>query len=162
RGVSVAAPHRREGAKKQRGARGAHACIRAPLRVLQVPRQEESVADTKWMQKIEHALGETAVKSHRRPGVALAMAVVLTVAGGYFEERSLYYRSLEDLQEVQRRIKDREKYERRQANPMFVKLDDEEVPSLDMSDIEAKYGKRSDQRLASGGDYYLDEKERMI
>ncbi len=83
-------------------------------------------------------------------------------AGRFFEDRALYYLSLEDLQEVARRIKEREKYERRQANPMFVKLDEEEPPSLDMSDIEAKYGKRSDQRLASGGDYYLDPEKRMV
>lgn len=83
-------------------------------------------------------------------------------AGRFFEERSLYYLSLEDLQEVAHRIKERERYERRQMNPMLVKLDEEEPPSLDMSDIEAKYGKRSDQRLASGGDYYLDEDQRMV
>lgn len=83
-------------------------------------------------------------------------------AGGFFEDRALYYLSLEDLQEVAGRIKEREKYERRQQNPMLVKLDDEEPPSLDMSDIEAKYGKRSDQRLASGGDYYLDPQQRMV
>lgn len=83
-------------------------------------------------------------------------------AGGFFEERALYYLSLDDLREVAGRIKAREKYERRQQNPMFVKLDEEEPPSLDMRDIEAKYGKRSDQRLASGGDYYLDEEKRMV
>ncbi len=199
------------------------------------------MADTKWMQKVEKSLGALAAHSHRRPAAALTLAVLFSIAGGYFsyklpliadlekllpdtfesvkgleeikerfggigyvvivginsdneslkrfadeyaprvekeipgiryvdhkraggffEDRSLYYLSLPDLQTVAARIKDREKYERRQANPMFVKLDDEEVPSLDMSDIEAKYGKRSDQRLASGGDYYLDEKEKMI
>ncbi len=83
-------------------------------------------------------------------------------SGRFFEERKLYYLSLEDLQEVARRVKERERYERRQLNPMFVKLDDEEVPSLDMSDIELKYGTRSDQRLASGGDYYLDEERKLV
>lgn len=83
-------------------------------------------------------------------------------SGRFFEDRKLYYLTLEDLQEVARRVKEREKYERRQLNPMFVKLDDEEVPSLDMSDIESKYGTRSDQRLASGGDYYLDEDLKLI
>ncbi len=83
-------------------------------------------------------------------------------SGRFFEERKLYYLSLEDLKEVARRVKEREKYERRQLNPMFVKLDEEEVPSLDMSDIELKYGTRSDQRLASGGDYYLDEERKLV
>ncbi|HEY3449011.1 MAG TPA: MMPL family transporter [Myxococcales bacterium] len=83
-------------------------------------------------------------------------------AGKFFEDRSLYYLSLDDVKEVEKRIKDRERYARRKANPMLLQLEDEAPPSLDMSDIEAKYGKRSDQRLASGGDYFLDEKERMI
>ncbi|MGC4120066.1 MAG: MMPL family transporter [Myxococcales bacterium] len=83
-------------------------------------------------------------------------------AGQFFEDRSLYYLSLDDVKEVEKRIKDRERYARRMANPMLLQLEEEEPPSLDMSDIEAKYGKRSDQRLASGGDYFLDEKEKMI
>lgn len=199
------------------------------------------MADSKWMQRIEAVLGEVAVRAHRRPGRALAIAAVLTAigmfgalrlsviadlehllpktfksvqdleplrqrfggigyvvvvgmdaevdqlrrfaedmapkleklpgiryvdfrrAGKFFEERALYYLSLEDLNEVARRIKEREKYERRQQNPMFVKLDDEPPPSLDMSDIEAKYGRRSDQRLAgSGEDYFLDPEKKMV
>jgi uncharacterized protein len=81
----------------------------------------------------------------------------------FFTERALYYLELEDLEEIARRIKEYEKYQRRMANPMFVKLDDEEPPSLDMSDIEGKYGKRSDQRIAgTGDDYYLDPDKRLI
>jgi predicted RND superfamily exporter protein len=83
-------------------------------------------------------------------------------SGDFFDERKLYYLSVEDLAEVRNRIKAREKYERRQANPMFVKLDDEEPPSLDMSDIQAKYSGGSEQRLASGGAYYLDETKKMV
>lgn len=83
-------------------------------------------------------------------------------AAGFFIDRALYQLSVEDLDEVYRRIKEREKFERRALNPMFVQLDDEEPPSLDMSDIEAKYGKRSDQRLSTGGDYYLDPDKKMV
>lgn len=83
-------------------------------------------------------------------------------ASGFFKDRALYYLSTADLEEVARRVKEREKYERRQANPMLVKLDEEEPPSLDMSDIEAKYGTRSDQRMSSGGDYYLDPDKKMV
>lgn len=81
----------------------------------------------------------------------------------FFEERSLYFLDLEDLREVARRIQAREKWERRQRNPMFIKLDDEPAPPLDFSDIEAKYGRRTDQRLAgTGEDYYLDPDKRMV
>ncbi|MBL8958028.1 MAG: MMPL family transporter, partial [Myxococcaceae bacterium] len=81
----------------------------------------------------------------------------------FFKPRSLYYLDIEDLEEIARRIKEYEKYQRRMANPMFVKLDDEEPPSLDMSDIEKKYGKRSDQRLATAGsDFYLDPDKKLV
>ncbi len=199
------------------------------------------MADSGWMSRFERLLGNLAVKSHRNPIAALAIAALMVLVGAFFaarlpmvadlenllpktfesvvgldrlkdrfggigyvvvvgvngtpeqlkafadeyapriekeipgiryvdhkrsgrffEDRKLYYLSLEDLQEVARRVKEREKYERRQQNPMFVKLDDEEVPSLDMSDIEAHYGTRSDQRLASGGDYYLDEGRQLV
>ena len=67
--------------------------------------------------------------------------------------------SLEDLGEVERRIRAREKYERRQKNPMYVKFDDEEVPSLDFADLEKKYGGQSSRRLSGDGSaYYLDAK----
>lgn len=83
-------------------------------------------------------------------------------SGGFFQDRALYFLDVPDLEEIARRIKEREKYERRQANPMLVKLDDEEPPSLDMSDIQDKYGKRSDQRISTGGEYYLDPQKKMV
>lgn len=84
-------------------------------------------------------------------------------ASDFFEDRALYYLSTEDLQEVQRRIKAREKYERRMKNPMFVKLDDEPAPSLDFSDITEKYAGSSHDRLAGDGErYYLDPAARIV
>jgi len=81
----------------------------------------------------------------------------------FFKPRTLYYLSIEDLEEIARRIKEYEKYQRRMANPMFVKLDEEEPPSLDMSDIQAKYGRRSDERLATAGsDFYLDPEKKLV
>lgn len=78
----------------------------------------------------------------------------------FFKDRMLYYLTLEDLKEVEHRIKERERYERRQKNPMYIKLDEEIVPSLDFSDIERKYGGQSSRRLAgSGEEYYLDAKQ---
>jgi predicted RND superfamily exporter protein len=84
-------------------------------------------------------------------------------ASSFFQSRKLYYLDVPDLEEVARRIKEYEKYQRRMANPMFVKLDDEDPPSLDMSDIEKKYGGRSDERLAKAGqDYYIDPDRKLI
>lgn len=83
----------------------------------------------------------------------------------FFADRALYFLSLEDLEEVQRRIKAREKWERQQRNPLYIQLDDTaEAPPLDFSDIQEKYASGSSStRLAGEGDtYYLDENERMI
>ena len=84
-------------------------------------------------------------------------------ASDFFADRALYYLKTEDLEEIQHRIKERERYGRRKNNPMFVKLDDEPVPSLDMSDITAKYAGSSHDRLAGSGErYYLDQKEKIV
>jgi predicted RND superfamily exporter protein len=80
----------------------------------------------------------------------------------FFEERALYYLSLDDLGEIARRVKAREKYERRQRNPMYIELDQEEVPSLDFSDIEGKYAGASSRRLSGDERYYLDPGQRMV
>ncbi len=84
-------------------------------------------------------------------------------ATDFFADRALYYLSTEDLREVQRRIRAREKYERRMKNPMFVKLDDEPAPSLDFSDITEKYAGSSHDRLAGDGErYYLDPESKIV
>ena len=83
---------------------------------------------------------EMAPKIEALPGVRF---VEYQRASSFFEERALYYLSLEDLAEVEGRIRAREKYERRQKNPMYIKFDDEQAPSLDFSDIERKYSGQS-------------------
>lgn len=82
----------------------------------------------------------------------------------FFQDRALYYMDLGDLQEVERRIKAREKWERRQRNPLLLNLGDEEpAPPLDFSDIEQKYKFASNARLAGEGEaYYLDPKVPMV
>ncbi|MGQ0503903.1 MAG: efflux RND transporter permease subunit [Myxococcaceae bacterium] len=80
----------------------------------------------------------------------------------FLDDRMLHYLDLEDVQEIQHRIKEYEKYQRRQMNPMFVKLDDEPPPSLDFSDIRAKYSQSSNQRLAGTGEYYVDPVMKMV
>lgn len=84
-------------------------------------------------------------------------------SGQFFEDRALYYLSLEDLQEVERRVSAREKWERKQKNPFFLQLEKTEPPPLDFSDLEAKYAHLAGRRLASAGDgYYLDPAARMV
>jgi uncharacterized protein len=103
---------------------------------------------------------DMAPKIEALPGVRF---VEYERANTFFEERALYYLSLEDLGEVEQRIRAREKYERRQKNPMYIKFDDEEVPSLDFSDIEARYSGQSSRRLAGQGEpFYLDPQAKMV
>ena len=111
-------------------------------------------------ESLERFADEMAPKLEALPGIRF---VEYKRASQFFEERALYYMSSEDLAEVERRIRAREKYERRKRNPMYIKFEDEKVPSLDFSDLEAKYQGQSSQRLAGEGSaYYFSEKERMV
>ncbi|RJS20208.1 hypothetical protein DRW03_20900 [Corallococcus sp. H22C18031201] len=199
------------------------------------------MAEMRWSERFQAAMGKTAARSHQRPWRALLVALVLTAIGGYFaqslslnadlvgllpksfqsvqdieklrkrfggqgnvvvvgmgadadalkrfvddmspqlaklpeiryvnaqrpraffEEHALYYLDVDDLKAVQERIDSRIAWEKEQANPLFVRLDDSPAPSLDFSDIEHKYAGRANTRLSGGGDlYYLDAKSRMV
>ncbi|HET9450616.1 MAG TPA: MMPL family transporter, partial [Aggregicoccus sp.] len=81
----------------------------------------------------------------------------------FFTERALYYLEKPDLDEVYSRLKAREKYERNARNPLYINLSDEPPPSLDFSDLQAKYAGQSSNRLAGGGEtYYLDPASRRV
>ncbi|WP_164017949.1 efflux RND transporter permease subunit [Pyxidicoccus trucidator] len=81
----------------------------------------------------------------------------------FFEEHALYYVDVPDLKVIQERIDARIAWEKEQANPLFVRLDDAPPPSVDFSDIEQKYSGSANQRLSGQGDlYYLDTTERMV
>ncbi|WP_338871721.1 efflux RND transporter permease subunit [Myxococcus stipitatus] len=81
----------------------------------------------------------------------------------FFDEHSLYYVDLEDLKTIQGRIDARITWEKQQANPLFVRLEETPAPSVDFSDIEQKYTGRANQRLSGQGDlYYLNPTERMV
>jgi hypothetical protein len=83
--------------------------------------------------------------------------------GSFFQEHALYYLSQEDLEEVERRLEARLRWEKERANPLFVPLVDEPAPSLDFSDLEAKYGAGSARRLSGQGEeYYLDPGARRV
>ncbi len=84
-------------------------------------------------------------------------------ASEFFQDRALYYMELSDLQEVERRLLARERFERRRRNPMLITLDEEPAPSVDFSDLEARYRSASHERLAGNGEpYYLDAQARMV
>lgn len=77
----------------------------------------------------------------------------------FLKDRALYFLDTPDLEEVHRRLQARYKYEKRKANPLYVKLDDEPVPPLDFADLEERVAGGSQQRLAGDGEaYYLDAK----
>ena len=81
----------------------------------------------------------------------------------FFEEHALYYADVEDLKTIQERIDARILWEKEQANPLVVRLDDSPPPSIDISDIEQKYLGRAAERLSKGKDlYYLDPEERLV
>jgi predicted RND superfamily exporter protein len=81
----------------------------------------------------------------------------------FFRDRALYYLDLPDLEEVHARLAARERWEKQRRNPLYIRLEDDAPPSLDFSDLERKYGTRSDQRLAgTGGSYYLDEQAGLV
>ncbi|MCE9668965.1 MMPL family transporter [Myxococcus stipitatus] len=83
--------------------------------------------------------------------------------GAFFRDKALYFLSEDDLREVQRRLDARLTWEKARANPLFVPLDDEPAPSLDFSDLEAKYGGAAGQRLSSTrDDYYLAPDTRRV
>ena len=199
------------------------------------------MGEKRWSERFEGAMGRLAARNHRRPFQALALALVLTVAGvffartltlnadfvgllpkgfpsvqdieklrkrfggqgnvvvvgmgaepealkrfadelapklgalpeiryvnhqrpsAFFNEHALYYVDVPDLKVIQERIDARIAWEKEQANPLFVRLDDAPPPSVDFTDIEQKYTGRANQRLSGQGDlYYLDPTERMV
>lgn len=81
----------------------------------------------------------------------------------FFNDHALYYLELEDLEDVRDRVEARAAWERQSKNPLFVDLEDEGPPSVDVSDLEEKYRARSHQRIGGvRSGYYLDEQRRMI
>ncbi|CAM3802006.1 MMPL family transporter [Corallococcus sp. ZKHCc1 1396] len=202
------------------------------------------MSEKRWSERFEAAMGSLAARGHRRPWVALVVALLLTGMGTFFarnltlnadlvnllprtfqsvqdleklrtrfggmgnvvvagigaepeqlkqfvddlapklgtlseirfvnaqrpskflEEHALYYVDLPDLRIIQDRIDARFAWEKEQANPLFVRLEESPPPSLDFSDIEKKYTGGANQRLSGsdqGGEtYYLDPQERMV
>jgi hypothetical protein len=68
----------------------------------------------------------------------------------------LLYMDRADLDTIAERIERRIRWERKRANPLFAGLEDE-PPSVDMSDVEARYKDRESKRT-----YYEDERGRLL
>jgi hypothetical protein len=71
---------------------------------------------------------------------------------GFFETNRLLYMDTADAEEVVSRVEKRIKFEKKRANPLYVDLG-LKPPSVDMSDIEAKY----DDRHGSGERYFKSD-----
>lgn len=81
----------------------------------------------------------------------------------FFMDKAMYYLDLSDLQEIETRLSRRMDWERQHRNPLFIDLEDTAPPSMDISDIEAKYaGRTSTKMVGNGEDYYLDPDKRII
>ncbi len=84
----------------------------------------------------------------------------------FFEEHALYFLTNEDLEELLGKLQDREAYEKRKANPLYLDLEDDGPPEITLDDLNAKYSGqgKSTSWMASqvGEDYYLDPQKRMI
>ena len=84
----------------------------------------------------------------------------------FFEEHALYFMSLEDLEDLYGRMKEREDYEKRKANPLYMDLEDEGPPELSFDDLTNKYQKPggSTSWMASqlGEPFYLNTQKRMV
>lgn len=57
----------------------------------------------------------------------------------FFIDHRLLYMETEDARTIAEKLKTRLKWERKQANPLFVGLGNEQPPEIDFSDIEEKY-----------------------
>ncbi|EAU67922.1 efflux RND transporter permease subunit [Stigmatella aurantiaca] len=104
---------------------------------------------------------DMAPKLEALPGIRF---VEVQRPGTFFQDRALYYLSPEDLEDVERRLGARITWEKERAQPLFVPLVDEPAPSLDFSDLEAKYGVGAAQRMSGAGkeNYYLDPLARRV
>src|SRR5690348_10421749 len=79
------------------------------------PNDTTPPGEPRWMERVERALGAMAAHNHRRPVVALLLALVLAAAGGFFA-RSLHlnanlvdllpssFESVQDLRALERRF----------------------------------------------------------
>lgn len=109
--------------------------------------------------KLKQFADDLAPKLEKLPGIAFVENRRPTE---FFEKRALYYMDTADVRAIEERVKDRIAYEREKHSPFSLGLE-EEVPSLDFSDLERKYSGRAHQRLQGSGDpYYYSPTDQLI
>lgn len=60
----------------------------------------------------------------------------------HFQQNRLLYMDLEDVETISQKISKRVRWEKRQANPLFVSIGKKTPPEVDFSEIEKKYTER--------------------
>ncbi|MEK7767577.1 MAG: MMPL family transporter, partial [bacterium] len=111
------------------------------------------VIETKDLNAGKRFVKDLAARAAKLPEVRFAE---YRFPSDFFKDRDLLYLELDDLGEVDRRLREKIKYEKRKANPMYIALDDEAV-SLDFSDIKQKYN-----RSKRESDYYVSPDRQML
>ncbi|MBU0553357.1 MMPL family transporter [Myxococcota bacterium] len=144
-----------------------------------LPERFESVQDLHALEARAGAIGYAVAvieggnqASRRRYGEALAVEIERLDSIRYvdlkrpvslFEDAALYFLERADLETIYARLKARQRFEARRHNPMYLDLEAATPPSLDFSDIEARYqgGERgwlSQQRAAT----YYEDAQRLV
>ncbi|MFN3202116.1 MAG: efflux RND transporter permease subunit [Bradymonadia bacterium] len=152
-----------------------------------LPESARSVRDLKALEARSGGVGFVSVIGRNAPVEALKkfaddLAPQLTALEGvdyvdhlrpeaFFQERALYFLDLPDLETLTTRITDRVAWERRKRNPMLMDVGEETpAPSLDFSEMEARYRTRSAGMSRGSGDmfqgtapsHYLDPDSQAI
>jgi predicted RND superfamily exporter protein len=78
----------------------------------------------------------------------------------FLSRNRLLYMELADLQSLHQRLADRVEAEKLRLSPLYVALDDEEEPGLDLSDLKARYSRYDLQGVER--DYYLTEEKNGV
>lgn len=85
---------------------------------------------------------ETVAKSLE--GLDGIQRVVTQEPASLLSDKRLLYLELDDLKEVEDRLEKRIRWEKQRANPFFVEVKKSSPPSVDMSDISAKYSQSAE------------------
>ena len=84
----------------------------------------------------------------------------------FFKDRALYYLEVEDLKIIEKRIKKRWKWEKKQRNPMYVDLEGGPAPSVEFQDIQDKYNDENSSSWMSAQQseeaYYFNDNKTFL
>ncbi len=82
----------------------------------------------------------------------------------FFSERALYFLESDEILRIADRVDERVVWEKRNQNPLYIDLEGDEAPSLDLANIlgESADNDRSWIQRQMGESYYLDREKRII